>query len=335
MLTLCVRWSLMVGLGRGRRGDWMWPCPPRRAFGGRGRVDRAGRAAAAAAGQGASVHGVQRGEASLIWPVFGRPVRLVWRKRRWLCPHQGRARCARSPIRTLGHRAAQGAHDQLALLAGRPAGRARDGRSKRSRPSWAATGTPLWPQCSGGAKHCSKPTSARTEGVTALGLDEILMFRRGPYREQAVGHHHRGRQAGQAARHSRWSQAPKGPHAGSAGAPRDGGGGCAGRVMDLSGPYRKAFTDSPCPTRSRSRTRSMSSSSPTRTVDEVRRRVQNETTGGRGTKHDALVPDTAAAAPRHTNASPNAARRSCAACSPPATPAARSATHGTPRRPCG
>ena len=127
---------------------------------------------------------------------------------------------------------------------------------------------------------------SRIDGVTALGLDEILMFRRGRYREQHWGttivDARRGKLldivAGRSAKGAtRWIQ---------------------GRtslwrrrvrwaVMDLSGPYRKAFTDA--------LPKAIQVADPfhvvklaNSAVDDVRRRVQNETTGGRGTKHDPL-----------------------------------------------
>ena len=58
-------------------------------------------------------------------------------------------------------------------------------------------------------------------------------------------------------------------------------------VMDLSGPYRKTFTDALPHARQVAdpfHVIKLANS----TIDDVRRRVQNETTGGRGTKDDPL-----------------------------------------------
>ena len=128
--------------------------------------------------------------------------------------------------------------------------------------------------------------TGRIDGVTALGLDEILMFRSGPYREKHWGttvvDARRGKLgdivAGRSAEGAtRWIQ---------------------GRtslwrrrvrwaVMDLSGPYRKAFTTAlPKATQVADPFHVVKLANST--VDDVRRRVQNETTGGRGTKHDPL-----------------------------------------------
>ena len=57
--------------------------------------------------------------------------------------------------------------------------------------------------------------------------------------------------------------------------------------MDLSGPYRKTFADALPHARQVAdpfHVIRLANS----TIDDVRRRVQNETTGGRGTKHDPL-----------------------------------------------
>ena len=67
-------------------------------------------------------------------PAFGRPVRLVWDKRRWRCPDVS------CPMGTF-----TGQEPEVAPARARVtsrAGRVRGGRSARSQPSWAQAGTP-------------------------------------------------------------------------------------------------------------------------------------------------------------------------------------------------
>ncbi len=126
----------------------------------------------------------------------------------------------------------------------------------------------------------------RIDGVTALGLDEILMFRRGRYRRKHWGttvvDARRGvladivpgRSAAGAtrwirARTVRWRKRVR------------------WAVMDLSGPYRKAFSTALPHAKQVADPFHVVKLANT-TVDDVRRRVQNETTGGRGTKGDPL-----------------------------------------------
>ena len=217
-------------------------------------------------------------------PAFGRPVRLVWNKRRWLCPDEGcsvgtftdqdpavalpRARMTSRASRWATRRAGMGrAIGEIAAELG---------------CNWHAAMAAVhrW------GRALLDADTARTGGVTALGLDEILMFRRGPYREKQWGttvvDARRGKLldivAGRSAdsatrwiqgRTSRWRARVR------------------WAVMDLSGPYRKAFTDALPQARQIAdpfHVVRLANS----TVDDVRRRVQNETTGGRGTKHDPL-----------------------------------------------
>lgn len=126
----------------------------------------------------------------------------------------------------------------------------------------------------------------RIDGVTALGMDEILVVRRGRYRRKqwattAVDARtgrlldvFPGRTAGAAtewlrARSAQWQRTVR------------------WTVMDLSGPYRKAFGDALPHARQVAdpfHVVRLANSA----LDEVRRRVQNDTLGGRGTKHDPL-----------------------------------------------
>ncbi len=69
-------------------------------------------------------------------------------------------------------------------------------------------------------------------------------------------------------------------------------------------------------------------------LDEVRRRVQNEALGHRGHKHDPLYRSRRLLT-RGRRRLDEEGRSKLWACSTPATPEARSAPPGTPRRPCG
>ena len=236
-------------------------------------------------GCGAKVHRHGASEVRLAdLPVFGRPVRLVWRKQRWLCPHQG------CPVRTFTDQqpAIAPPRGRMTARAARWATR-RAGKGRAIKEIAAELGC-NWHTAMAAVHRWGRALLeadvSRIEGVTALGLDEILMFRRGRYREQHWGttivDARRGKLldivAGRSAKGAtRWIQ---------------------GRtslwrrrvrwaVMDLSGPYRKAFTDA--------LPKAIQVADPfhvvklaNSAVDDVRRRVQNETTGGRGTKHDAL-----------------------------------------------
>ncbi len=216
--------------------------------------------------------------------VFRRPALLVWRKHRWACPH---ARCPVSSW-TAVHRAIAAPRLGMTDRAGRWATEqvGRHGRTVNEvavelgcdwhtiNDTVIAYGTPL----------VEDPD--RIGAVQALGLDEVLFARVGPWRTQA------------------WSTSIVDVGAGqlldviegrsSAGACRW----LAGRdrawldhvryaVLDLSGPWRLAF-DTMLPD-------AIQVADPFHLVklanarlDEVRRRVQNETLGHRGHKDDPL-----------------------------------------------
>jgi transposase len=216
--------------------------------------------------------------------VFGRPALLVWRKHRWTCPHAG---CSVSSW-TAEHRAIAAPRLGMTDRAGRWATEqvGRHGRTVNEvavelgcdwhtiNDTVIAYGTPL----------VEDPD--RIGAVQALGLDEVLFARVGPWRTQA------------------WSTSIVDVGAGqlldviegrsSAGACRW----LAGRdpawldhvryaVLDLSGPWRLAF-DTMLPD-------AIQVADPFHLVklanarlDEVRRRVQNETLGHRGHKNDPL-----------------------------------------------
>ena len=248
---------LIVGLGpgaavsgvRGRRGGPL-------VVG----VELVGRACCG--GCGGKVHRHGAGKAGLAGlPAFGRPVRLEWNKRRWLCPDEGcavRAFAGQDPAvapprARMTSRAARWATRRAGL------GRAIKETAAELGCNWhtAMAAVHRWGRALLGADP------GRIEGVTALGLDEILMFRRGPFRRKhwgtAIVDVRRGVLPGHRRRSERRGrhQMDREPHAAVAKThPPGGHGACRGPTA------RRSAT--PCPTPSRSRTRSMSSSSPTR-----------------------------------------------------------------------
>ncbi len=281
MVVDCTRAvMLIVGLGpdvavtevRGRRGGPL-----------RIDVELVGRPCCGGCGGGVWAHGSSRVELADL-PAFGRPARLVWRKRRWRCAEGS---CS---VRTFTDQdpAVAPPRARMTSRAARWATR-RAGRARAISEIAAELGCG-WHTAMAAVHRWGRALldadSARTDGVTALGLDEILMFRRGPYRRKHWG--------------TTIVDARRGilldivPGRSAAGATRW----IAGRtplwrkrirwaVMDLSGPYRKAFTDTVA--------HAAQIADPfhvvklaNSTIDDVRRRVQNDTTGGRGTKHDAL-----------------------------------------------
>ena len=246
-------------------------------------IELAGRPCCGGCGGKVHRHGVSKvGLADL--PAFGRPVRLEWSKRRWLCPDRS---CA---VRTFTDQdpAVAPPRARMTSRAARWATR-RAGRARAISEIAAELGC-NWHTAMAAVHRWGRALLAadpgRIEGVRALGLDEILMFRRGPFRRKHWGTTIvdvrrgilldivAGRSAEGATRwiegrtplwrkRVRWA------------------------VMDLSGPYRKAFRDTvPHATQTADPFHVVKLANST--IDDVRRRVQNETTGGRGTKHDHL-----------------------------------------------
>lgn len=217
-------------------------------------------------------------------PAFGRAVRLGWRKRRWRCPDGS---CA---VRTFTDQ-----DPEIAPRRARMTSRAARHATRRAGAGRAISEIAAEVGCGWHTAMAAvhrwgsallEADTDRVDGVTALGLDEILMFRRGRYREKhwgttivdtrrgrlldiVAGRSADGATAWIRARSSLWrAQVRWG-------------------VMDLSGPYRKTFADALPHARQVAdpyRVIKLANSA----IDDVRRRVQNETTGGRGTKHDPL-----------------------------------------------
>ena len=218
-------------------------------------------------------------------PAFGRPVRLRWRKRRWTCPNPD---CAVgsfveqdrgiAPVRALlTSRAARWVTTQVGRL-GRPV----DEVAAELGCDWHTVNKEVgrW-----GAALLEADTS-RVGQVEAVGVDETLFWRRGRWRVPQwctsvvdVGGRQLidivpGRTAESAAswflrQSAEWRA------------------GIRWAVLDMSGPYRTAY-DRVLPN-------ALQVADPFHVIrlanqrlDEVRRRVQNETLGHRGRKADPL-----------------------------------------------
>ena len=216
-------------------------------------------------------------------PCFGRPARLVWRKRRWRCPE----RCPTgswtgedpriAPARAaMTDRAARWCCEQVGRL-----GRTVAEVAKELGCDWHTVNGAV---IAYGAPLVEDP--ARIGPVTALGLDETLFCRTGPWRRQlwctsivdvlagqlldvVAGRTAAGPTGWLLERDEAWRKAIR------------------RGVLDLSGPYRKTFTDA--------LPHAVQVADPFHLVklansklDECRRRVQNDTMGHRGRKDDPL-----------------------------------------------
>ena len=217
-------------------------------------------------------------------PAFGRPARLVWHKRRWRCAQSG---CSTGTVTEQDPQIAP-PREKLTTRAGRWA--TRQGGLGRPLGNLADELGCSWHPVNESVRRWGEALlEADTERIgdtQALGLDEHLMWRRGRFRTKAwatsvvdVGRGQLldivpGRTAKTA---TRWLQRrPRGWLAGIRWA-----------VLDLSGPYRAAF-DAALP-------HAKQVADPFHVVrlgndalDDVRRRVQNQTLGHRGHKDDPL-----------------------------------------------
>jgi len=217
-------------------------------------------------------------------PCFGRPTRLVWHKRRWRCPAvacgQGTwseedARIA-APRMAMSDRAGRWVTTQV-------------GRCARSVAEVATELGCDWHTVNDAVVRYGEALvdhPGRFGAVEALGLDETLMVRTGPFRRQTFS-----TQIVDVGRGQLLDLVPgrssAGPMAWLAGRSRSWRDGVRYATLDLSGPYRKVFTlmvpgatqvADPFHVHKLANTK----------LDECRRRVQNETLGHRGHKHDPL-----------------------------------------------
>jgi transposase len=214
-------------------------------------------------------------------PVFGRPARLVWNKQRWRCPTCRRARTEQDPEIAsarcgLTTRAARWATVQV-------------GRHGRSVAEVAADLGCDWHTVMDAVVVYGTPLiddPDRFGIVTALGLDETLFCRQGKFRTQCwstqIVDVRRGQlldvvEGRDSSEPCRWL----------AGRSDDWRAGVEWATLDLSSAYRTVF-DTMLPD-------AVQVADPFHVVklantalDECRRRVQNDTLGHRGRKHDPL-----------------------------------------------
>ena len=218
-------------------------------------------------------------------PAFGRPVRLIWHKRRWWCPA---ASCAVGSFTETDDQIAPG-RGALTARAGRWATVAvgRDARPVSDVPNelgcdWHTVNRAVlaW------GEALLAADSARAGAVRALDLDETLFGRRGRWRTRnwctSIVEVHRGQLL---------DIVPgcdaEGPAAWFLAQPEAWRGRIDWGALDLSGAYRRAFDVA------LSQARQVADPLhvvrlPNSSVDEVRRSVQNDTLGARGRKDDLL-----------------------------------------------
>ena len=217
-------------------------------------------------------------------PAFGRPARLVLHKRRWRCPRRG---CPAGTV-TEQDREIAPPRERLTARAGRwatrQAGRGRPVKDLASELgcSWHPVNASVrrW----GGA--LIDADAAPISDVFALGLDETLMWRRGRFRTKAWSTGIVDVASGQLLDivRARTAKAPtrwllRRPHSWLEQ--------IRWAVLDLSGPYRAAF-NAALPDAKQVADPFHVVRLANDALDEVRRRVQNQTLGHRGHKHDPL-----------------------------------------------
>ncbi len=215
---------------------------------------------------------------------FGRPARLVWRKRRWRCPQTW---CR---VGSWTEDAPGIAPPRLAMTD--RAGRwvtAQVGRCARSVNEVAVELGCDWHTINDaviayGTALVDDP--ARIGEVTALGLDEVLFARLGKWRTQ-----HWSTQLVDVRRGQLLDVVPGRNAAGPCAWLAERGERWCDRVefatLDLSGPYRRVF-DTMTPDAIQVADPFHLVKLANQKLDEVRRRVQNETMGHRGHKNDPL-----------------------------------------------
>ena len=217
-------------------------------------------------------------------PVFGRPARLVWHKRRWRC---GDPDCAGGTVTEQDPRIAP-ERERLTTRAGRWATR-QSGRGRPHSDIAAELGCSWHPVNESVRRWGSallEADTARISDVAALGLDEHLMWRRGRFRAKAwaTGIVDVGRGQLLDIVPGRTAQAPT---AWLLARPRRWLAGVRWAVLDLSGPYRAAF-DAAIPHAEQVADPFHVVRLANDALDDVRRRVQQQTLGHRGRKHDPL-----------------------------------------------
>ena len=218
-------------------------------------------------------------------PAFGRPVRLRWLKRRWMCPSPG---CALRSFVEQDHSIGP----ERALLTSRAArwvtvgvgklGRSVDEVAGELGCDWHTVNNEVarW------GEALLEADKDRVGHVEAVGVDETLFWRKGQWRTKQwctsvvdVGNRQLidivpGRTAESAAS---WFRSQ----------PAEWRDGIRWAVLDMSGPYRTAY-DRVLPNAGQVADPFHVIRLANQRLDEVRRRVQNETLGHRGRKADPL-----------------------------------------------
>ena len=217
-------------------------------------------------------------------PVFGRPVRLVWHKRRWVCPA---TECASGSV-TEQQREIAPQRAVLTTRAGRWATR-QVGRGRAVGDVALELGCD-WHTVNASVRRWGQALldadSARIAEVNALGLDETLFVRRGRWHTKAWCTSIVDVRSGQLLDIVPGRNA-KAPTKWLLSRPQQWLDGINWAVLDLSGPYRAAF-DTAVPAAKQVADPFHVVQLVDRALDEVRRRVQNETLRHRGHKHDPL-----------------------------------------------
>ena len=254
------------------------PLPARRC----GCTYAAGRRGRAAAAVATRLHSDGERAVELVdLPVFGRPTRLVWRKRRWRCFD---GHCAAGTVTEQDPRIAP-ERERLTTRAGRWA--TRQSGCGRPHTDIAAELGCSWHPVNDAVNRWKEALleadTQRIGGTEALGLDEHLIQRRGRFRAKAWATGIVDVAAGQLidivpGRSAHTVAAAKAPELAD-GHPLGGAG--------LSGPYRAAF-DAAVPHAKQVADPFHVVKLANDALDEVRRRVQQHTLGHRGRKHDPL-----------------------------------------------
>ena len=217
-------------------------------------------------------------------PAFGRPVRLAWHKRRWRYPRSG---CAAGSFSEQDPAIAP----QRALLtarAGRWATR-RAGRGEAIADTAAVLGCD-WHTVNASVRRWGQALldadGDRIAAVVALGLDETLFCRRGRFAQRAWS-----TSIVDVARGQLLDVVPgrtaDGPARWLLRRPQSWLAAVRWAVLDLSGPYRAAY-DTAVPDAAQVADPFHVVRLANTALDEVRRRVQNQTLGHRGHAHDPL-----------------------------------------------
>ena len=237
------------------------------------------------AGCGGGVHDHGRRDVVLVdLPVFGRPARLVWSKQRWRCPSLN---CAVGTWSEVDERIAP-ARAAITDRAGRWA-TFQVGRHGRSVAEVAADLACDWHTIMDAVLFFGTPLvddQNRFGDVDALGLDETLFCRQGRWRTQCWS-----TQIVDVARGQLLDIVPGRDTVGScrwlAARPAEWRDRIRWATLDLSGPYRSVF-DTMLPDAVQVADAFHVVKLANSALDEVRRRVQNDTLGHRGRKDDPL-----------------------------------------------